>query len=213
MNVSSLPSVLEESEQIGAKLKAAREAQGLTLDDVIFRTQLPRSAVVALENEDFSAFTSPVYAKSFLSQYSNFLNVDAQPWLEALQPGGFMPDGLLQPLVDAPDEDLTEKKKRSRPESQVQGGWLSVFGLLALTGVLVFAVVKGHEFFEARFGGDAKLESAPGIAVPKDPAAQNPDAAAVESTASPASTPESRPAVVVEDDEVGKPPPRAIIVR
>jgi cytoskeleton protein RodZ len=205
--------VVEESEQIGAKLKAAREAQGLTLDDVIFRTQLPRSAVVALENEDFSAFTSPVYAKSFLSQYSNFLNVDAQPWLEALQPGGFMPDGLLQPLVDAPDEEQAEKKKRSGPESQMRGGWLSVLGLLALTGLLVFAVVKGHEFFEARFGGDPKAESAPGVPLPKDPAAQTPDAAAAESTAIPDFTPGSRPAVVAEDDEVGKPPPRAIIVR
>lgn len=206
--------MLEESEQIGAKLRAAREAQGLTLDDVIFRTQLPRSAVVALENEDFSAFTSPVYAKSFLSQYSNFLNVDAQPWLEALQPGGFMPDGLLQPLLDAPDEEPLEKKKRSRPESQVQGGWLSVLGLLALTGVLVFAVVKGHEFFEARFGEDAKVESAPLDPRSKDPATpQIPDAAAAQPSANPNSTSQSQPAVVVEDDEVGKPPPRAIIVR
>jgi cytoskeleton protein RodZ len=208
--------VLEEPEQIGAKLKAAREAQGLTLEDVIFRTQLPRSAVMALENEDFSAFTSPVYAKSFLAQYSGFLNVDAHPWLEALQPGGFTPDGLLQPLVDAPDEDAVEKNKRSRPQtqSQGQGGWLAVLGLLALTGVLVFAVVKGYEFFETRFGAESKGHAPVGGPVARDPAAMRPPGdAAAESEAATDGRSDSQPAVAAEDDEVGKPPPRAIIVR
>lgn len=202
--------MLEESEQIGAKLKAAREAQGLSLDDVIFRTQVPRSALVALENEDFSAFTSPVYAKSFLSQYSNFLNVDAQPWLEALQPGGFMPDGLLQPLLDAPDEEQTEKKNRSDTNSHGQAGLLSVLGLLALTGLLIFAVVKGHEFFESRFGNEGKPIDSTINAPPTLPANSSMPGLPVER---PATGSASQSEGVPAEEDANQAPPRAIIVR
>jgi cytoskeletal protein RodZ len=189
--------VLEDNEHIGVSLKSAREAAGLTVEDVRFRTQLPPTVVLALEAEDFSSFASPVYAKSFLAQYSTFLNVDAQPWLEALEPGAFTSGAALQSLLDAP-----EPSPHAEPESSPAaggGGWFSVLGLLALSAALVFAVIKSHEFFEARFGGD--------------PPPQNEDFPSSSVERWPATPPDTRPGVVREDDELGKPPPRAIIVR
>ena len=78
------------SDQIGERLRMAREKAGLGVDDIVYRTHMPRSVVLALESADFSVFSSPVYAKSFLYQYSEFLNVDACLWLDALEPAGFV---------------------------------------------------------------------------------------------------------------------------
>lgn len=186
----------DDFEHIGARLKAAREASGWTIEDVLFRTQLPRSAVLALESDDFSAFTSPVYAKSFLAQYSRFLNVDAQPWLEALEPGSFVPGCLIQPLLDAPTVSPIDKPPSS---SESRGGWLAVLSLLVLSAALVVAAIKGFDFFESRFGSG--LEDR--LAIPPQPAAEDPIL----------NPPDRRPGAIREDEEISKPPPRAIIVR
>lgn len=185
-----------ENEHIGGQLKAAREAAGFTVDDVVFKTQLPRSVVIALEAEDFHAFTSPVYARSFLAQYSDYLNVDAQPWVEALQPGAFMAGGDLQPVVSAFESPLIAKA----PIAETRGGIGSVLGLLVLSSAVVFAAIKGYDSFEARFGREPVRQAE---AIPPQPPAPP-------QVKRPA---EIQPAVAKEDEDFGKPPPRAIIVR
>lgn len=188
--------VNEDFEQIGGRLKSARTASGLSVEDVVFRTHLPRSVVEALEAEDFSAFASPVYAKSFLAQYSDFLNVDAEPWLDALQPGSFVPAGALQPLLEVPDLPAVEKSHAR----ESRGGWFPILGLLALSAALVFAAIKIFDFFEARFAGERHP------AAETMPASQSPPAP-------PKNASLKKPVFEKEDEELGKPPPRAIIVR
>lgn len=185
-----------ENDNIGGQLKAAREAAGLTVDDVVFKTRLPRSVVIALEAEDFQAFTSPVYARSFLAQYSEFLNVEARPWVDALQPGGFMAGGDLQPVVTAFESPLIAKA----PAGETRGGTRSILGLLALSAAVVFAAIKGYDSFEARFGREpARQAEVLPPQPPRPPQVTRPA--------------EIKPAVMKEDEELGKPPPRAIIVR
>ncbi|RYD19024.1 MAG: hypothetical protein EOP88_20465, partial [Verrucomicrobiaceae bacterium] len=97
-------SIVEDiSDQIGERLTKAREGAGLTVDDVMFKTRIPRSVVNALEAGDFSVFSSPTYAKSFLSQYSSYLNVDARLWLDALEPASFISGDIVRPLWEAPN--------------------------------------------------------------------------------------------------------------
>ncbi len=187
--------MLEPTEQIGSKLRTARESAGLAVDDVVFRTQLPKSVVNALEAEDFAVFASPVYAKSFLAQYSEYLNVDAQAWLDALEPGAFAAGGLLNPLVDAPAAGNVPEP----PRNEASGGWLAVIGLFALTVALVYGVMAGFEFFESRFAREPAAE-----------ASTEPRQASPETRRNPEPP---KPAAQAEDEELGKPPPRAIIVR
>lgn len=192
----------DDDRQIGEILRAARESSGLSVEDIVFRTGLPRSAVLALEAEDFSAFASPVYARSFLSQYSDFLNVDAHGWLEALEPGSFSAAGMLHPLVEAPAEE--RGSEHSRP-SAAGGGWLTLLGLSALSVGIVVASIKGYEFFESRFGGPPPSKPVVEVLAPPVPAA----AAPVEKLAEP--PPPPPPQETPEDPSA--PPPRAIIVR
>ena len=136
--------------QIGPKLIEARNAAGLELAEAARLAQVPRAAAEALESEDFSYFSSPVYAKSFLLQYSEYLNVDAKQWLDALAPGSFMASGALLKGPEAParkgNEEMTPDEK---------SGMMAVIILLLVTAALVVAVIKGYEFFETRLGDDA----------------------------------------------------------
>jgi cytoskeleton protein RodZ len=192
--------VVESFEQIGAKLRSAREAAGLDVEDVAFRTRIPRSVVESLEAEDFSVFISPVYAKSFLSQYSEFLNVDAQIWLDALEPGSFMAGGQVHALLDGPETLMAEKA----PATEPRGGLLSVLGLLTLSSAIVVGAIKGYEYFEISFGAaERPKRPAPVLPAPKIPAA----------AAVPVEAAEMKPVAELEDEESANPPPRAIIVR
>ena len=131
-------------EQIGPKLKEAREAKGLDLAEAAKQSQVPRPSVEALENEDFSYFDSPVYAKSFLLQYSEFLEVDAQTWLDALEPGSFIASGSLLKGPEPPT-------RRAEPaETQSKGGGMAVIVLLIVTAALIYGVIKGFEYFESK---------------------------------------------------------------
>ncbi|MGI8605057.1 MAG: helix-turn-helix domain-containing protein [Verrucomicrobiales bacterium] len=61
---------------IGKQLYDMRVGQGLTLDDVHHKTRIPPARLMELENDDYSNFANPTYAKSFLALYSRYLNVD-----------------------------------------------------------------------------------------------------------------------------------------
>lgn len=138
------------SDQISERLKREREAAGLSVDDVIFQTCIPRSVIVALEEGDFSVFSSPTYAKSFLSQYSSFLKVEAGPWLDALEPASFVPGETVLPLWESPtgQSEVDAAAKMSTP------AWVSAIVWLFFSSALLFVALRSYAYFEERFGGD-----------------------------------------------------------
>lgn len=195
-------SIVEDiSDQIGERLTKARETAGLTVEDVMFKTRIPRSVINALEAGDFSVFSSPTYAKSFLSQYSSFLNVDARLWLDALVPAAFIAGEIVLPLWEAANPARDEPV--SSPRESTTTGWASALTMMAATGMLVFVALKGYEFFEKRFG----LELAAPETTTVSPVAPQP---AVVPPA-PVAKPETAARKAGEDPP--PPPPRAIIVR
>lgn len=90
---------------------------------------------------------------------------------------------------------IASVEKPARQETR--GGWVPVLGLFALSAALVVSVVKGFEFFETKFA----REHPPDVVPPP--------------VSRPAPVRKGRPvpAIVREDENLGKPPPRAIIVR
>jgi len=201
-------SIVEDiSDQIGERLKSARERIGLTVDDVIFRTRIPRSVVVALESADFAAFSSPVYAKSFLSQYSGFLNVDAHPWVDALEPASFISGDLEMPVWEAASA-IKEEKISSATEAS---GWISALSLLVLSCALVYAAIKGYEYFDANFAANLSVPPRKEKEEEKVQPQQAPREVSHEMSQETALRP--RTWQEKQEDELAQPPPRAIIVR
>lgn len=194
-----------EWEQIGRILQEARENAGLAVDDVVFQTRIPKSAVQALEAEDFSVFASPTYARSFLRQYSGFLNVDAEEWIEALEPAAYVGGESWQPMFSEAQGYFPVKREVKDPRwnerehpPAMQGRWSTVW-LMALTGGIVFGLTMAYRFIEKKFG-DPESHELVEKAEEKAPVEEFGEPMPVETVSLPKSDP----------DPV---PPRAVIVR
>ena len=72
-------------EALGEKLKQARLARKITLEEASRVTKIRPSRIAEIEQEDFSSFPSLAYAKGFLLIYGKFLDVDVTPYLDAFE--------------------------------------------------------------------------------------------------------------------------------
>jgi cytoskeletal protein RodZ len=193
----------EFSDQIGGRLAEARQEAGLSIDDVIFRTRIPRGVINALEAGDFTFFSSPTYAKSFLGQYSSFLGVEATRWLDALQPAYFVTNEAVGPLL-SPTESRKEVPER---DSERSGNLVSALTLFAVTAGLLFVAVKGYEYLDARFSTEINVPAGSKTAVvPVAPQIPVPQVTS-KSSESPIIAPQP------SEEVLSEPPPRAVIVR
>jgi cytoskeleton protein RodZ len=70
---------------IGQKLKQAREAQSLTIDKASEATRIRVPYLLALETDDLSSLPSPVQARGFLRNYTEYLGLDIEQILDELR--------------------------------------------------------------------------------------------------------------------------------
>ena len=67
---------------IGQKLKAARQAKGVTVSEAGRATKILSKFIEAMEADDFGALSAPVYAKSFIKMYAQYLGLDPRPLVD-----------------------------------------------------------------------------------------------------------------------------------
>lgn len=67
---------------IGQKLEAARHAKGVTVSEAGHATKILSKFIEAMEADDFGALSAPVYAKSFIRMYAQYLSLDARPLVD-----------------------------------------------------------------------------------------------------------------------------------
>ncbi len=67
---------------IGQKLESARQAKGVSVSEAGQATKILSKFIEAMEADDFGALSAPVYAKSFIRMYAQYLGIDAQPLVE-----------------------------------------------------------------------------------------------------------------------------------
>ncbi len=74
---------LDEGPQtLGAKLRALRRGQAVSLDMMEESTQIQRRYLVALERGHYHALPEPLYARNFIRAYARVLEADEQYFLE-----------------------------------------------------------------------------------------------------------------------------------
>jgi cytoskeletal protein RodZ len=61
---------------LGARLRAMREAKGVTLNDLAARTRVPPAKLLALEEDRWSDLPAPVYARGFIRAAAKALGVE-----------------------------------------------------------------------------------------------------------------------------------------
>jgi cytoskeleton protein RodZ len=127
-------------EGLGKKLRDARLARGLTLDDAYRVTKIRPNRLEAIENEDFSLFDSLTYSKAAVLIYGKFLEVDVSPYLESFETSESVTVDGYAYLQDAPDpEPVRPVTVRRRSSSPGGGGGRSSFMPLII-GVLVLVI-------------------------------------------------------------------------
>ena len=65
-------------EQIGQKLKNARESKGLTLGQIYDKTKIPTSNLEAIETGDAEQLPEPVYVAGFIKRYADLLGLNGR---------------------------------------------------------------------------------------------------------------------------------------
>lgn len=184
---------------LGKTLRTAREASGITVDDAVYLAKMPRAVVEALEADDLGFFTSPLYARSFLRQYGEYIGVDVGRWIDDIEQTPLIDSEAVEAFIDLSVPDPAPVKKDKAKQRNPGGGAMAAVWMLLITGGIVWG---GIEFFKTL---DKKLSiPAPGPEQAEKTAAGQDEPAPEK----PAEKPAEKPVASSEPDT----PKRAIIV-
>ena len=149
---AELPPALPVAEAgAGAQLRAAREAAGLSLDQVAQQLKLAQRQVKAIEDENFAELPGRTFIRGFVRNYARVLGLDAQRVLAQL------PDATHAPSLVSPALHSTGAMIAELPSSAVARPNLARWLIpLALVGCIVAAAA--YEWYR---GGLASLNEAP----------------------------------------------------
>ncbi|MEP7061481.1 MAG: RodZ domain-containing protein [Betaproteobacteria bacterium] len=118
----------------GAMLAQAREAAGLSVDQVAAQLKLAPRQVRALETGDFAALPGRTFVRGFVRNYARFLGIDTDSVLAAL-PGDDDP-GLSHPHLANTHRVMGEIPAEHARRRSV-AGWAIALALIAIIAVAV----------------------------------------------------------------------------
>ena len=108
----------------GARLRGAREARGLSIEDVAERLRLNAALVLAMEEDRVALLGAPVFARGHLRNYATLVGVDAGEIAGA----GDGPEPSFLPAMDL----------RPRVRDHARWAWPMAAVALAIAVVLAF---------------------------------------------------------------------------
>jgi cytoskeleton protein RodZ len=144
---------------VGEQLRVAREAQGLSLEDIASRTRIPTRHLQSIEASEWTRLPAPTYSVGFAKSYATAVGLDRTAIGEQLR--GEM-GGITAP-VSTPSEVF-----EPADPARVMPRWLVIAAIVA-----VIAVVASLLFFRDR--GLEGPDEAPPVA--EAPATTGPAAA------------------------------------
>lgn len=119
---------------IGSDLQGARDAAGLTLEQVAEKTKLRSSLVAAIERDDFSLCGGEVYARGHIRVLANLYRIDSTYLLELFDSQFGVAQTALDDLAQATSQNLDREFSMS---------WKSLSGVAAVA--LLAAVVLSNQ--------------------------------------------------------------------
>ena len=216
---------------IGERLRTARQALGLSLEEVETATRIRLSYLDALEREAFTELPNPAYVKGFLRSYAAHLGIPAEELLQAYPRDASSGTAAAQPVVrhESPiDVVITPATPYSRTRRL-----LTIAGIVVGVGLLIVVYVffsqvrefartpppassrkapaPGEQAAPAPANAPPQTPAAPSVQPPVPPPAAQPPAAPP-APAKPAPTPSSPAAPAAGPSETGPPPAGAVQV-
>jgi cytoskeletal protein RodZ len=130
-------------ESLGEILKKTRSVSGLTIEDVAFSTKIPRPVIEALEAEDFGFFNSPLYARSFLKQYGEYIGADVEHWLADFSPTVMIDSDSVESILGSP-ESPSEHPASPETTRNMSAIWGTIW-IFLITFAVIWAGVEIYE--------------------------------------------------------------------
>lgn len=179
----SNPNAFDGAKGCGQQLREAREAAGLSIDEVGSRLRMPVHVVQALESEQWQRLGAPVFVRGQLRSYARLLGVDLEPLLQTAQIAPVQPVELVSHMHTPPLRRMLESATRRMVYVVITAG----------LAVPVWYATRNH-FADDSGPNTASLDVVPGApggsaAAPATPA----NAGAATASAAPAATPRPAP--------------------
>lgn len=149
---------ISTSATVGERLREAREAQGMTLEDVAARTRIPTRHLESIEVSEWSRLPASTYTIGFAKSYAVIVGLDRVEIAEALklEMGG-------RALAARPEAQVFEPADPAR----VMPRWLVFLALLALVAVAAaFLLLRDRDISGPDEGVVATEQAAPMAGVP-----------------------------------------------
>ena len=150
----------------GARLKSAREAAGLSLDQVAQQLKLAPRQVRALEDEDFAQLPGRTFARGFVRNYARLMNLDGDDLLSMLPDAAHAP-ALEAPALQATGAMIAELPTASAPKTSFTR-WLIPLALVAcIVGAAAYEWYRGGFSLQgdtSRSAPSEPLQAAPAAA-------------------------------------------------
>lgn len=154
---------MDQKGQFGPRLKAAREARGISLRDIADTTKISVTALEALEHNDASRLPGGIFSRAFVRAYAREVGIDAEAAVREFAEQ--FPDAV-QPL-----RDVAVIAPAHEPSSGGSSWWRGLaVGLVLLLALGAGVVMMGWT--------DGWLEAAPS-AEPMPPVAAAPPQVAI----------------------------------
>ena len=119
---------------IGSTLKEARNKKTLSLEEVHAKIKIHPRVLQLLEEEKFDKLPSPLFAKSFLKSYAEFLEVNPEEVMQAYERAG----------VKDPEQTIYIRPAEGKNEAfDLQ----RFFVTAPLLGIVIFAIAGGVYYF------------------------------------------------------------------
>jgi cytoskeleton protein RodZ len=115
----------------GARLRAAREGQGLSIEEVADRLRLNEALVLAMEEDRFGLLGAPVFARGHLKNYAALVGAPEREVLADFDVGE-MPEPTFLPSGD--------RIPATRPRAQWP--WLAGIAVLAAAGAAAWWLAR-----------------------------------------------------------------------
>ena len=132
----------------GSTLRSAREAAGLSIDDVALQLKLAPRQVRALEDDDFQHLPGRTFARGFARNYARFIQLDPDRVL-ALMPAGESAPALERPSFAAARRPMGEiPVERAAHRSSAPRVLFLLLALVAVGAAAYYEYV--HKASEAR---------------------------------------------------------------
>lgn len=141
---------------IGDKLRSAREAKGLSIEDIEKATKIQIRYLTAIEDDDFDKLPGDFYVRAFIRQYAQVVGLDGKKLLSEYQEDvpESKPDEYVEDSIDNKSEEVkktTDNKKNL---------WKNYLPKIAIGLGIIIVVLIGYVLYARLSSGGQRNNTA-----------------------------------------------------